>query len=222
MTRTTDTTTCCSHNCCNRYGLATVIAILIGAPLGWLLSHLAMLPFYLGLFFFMLGGLLIGAIQYRIALPAAPMNRRTVLCGSILVILSMWLVSITFEYRHLAPDAVDFVKMERVRMTAAQIKESEEQIPQRIREQLAIEYPPGGLLGYIQWAVRSGQMKVGQTDGGHPLVFRLKQGRIGWPLRVMLSIALLSFGVISQGIGLTKDPNAPRDFEPETDSTPHL
>ncbi|MBN1489250.1 MAG: hypothetical protein JXA69_04975, partial [Phycisphaerae bacterium] len=55
-----------------RWAASVIAGLALGLPFAWLLAVLAFLPFYLGLFFFTLIGLLIGAVQFRVGKPAVP------------------------------------------------------------------------------------------------------------------------------------------------------
>jgi hypothetical protein len=186
-----------------RWILATVVTLCGGLPIGWLLATAALLPFYLGLFFFALFGLLLGAVQFRIGSPAAPISRWALWFGGILVVITTWTLAMGIEYLHLYSDAVRFVKESHRMLTPEQVRQVEADTPARIRERLAADYPPGGVAGYMQWAARSGEMAVSVTPGGFPLTFRLRQRPFGFVLRVVISVILLAFGLFSQIGSLT-------------------
>src|SRR3990172_853649 len=73
-----------------RWWCATAAGTVVSLPLAWLLSYAAMLPFYLGLFFFMLFGLVIGAVAFRVAAPGRPYHRFAVLAGTTLIVGVCW------------------------------------------------------------------------------------------------------------------------------------
>ncbi len=202
-----------------RWLLATAVTLCCGLPIGWLLATAALLPFYLGLFFFALFGLLLGAVQFRIGSPDAPIGRSAVWLGGILVVITTWTLAMGFEYIHLYSDAVRFVKESHRMLTPEQVRQVETDTPARIRERLAADYPPGGIAGYMRWAARSGEMAVSVTPGGFPLTFRLRQRPLGFVLRVVISVVLLTFGVFSQIGSLTAAP-APRASPAAQDGSP--
>jgi hypothetical protein len=189
-----------------RWYVATAVALVCAVPIGWLLATAALLPFYLGLFFFALFGLMLGAVQYRIGSPAAPIAKSAIYTGGILLIVVTWLIAMGFEYDHLYSDGVRLAKERQRVLTPEQLRAIDTDTPALIRGYLASKYPPGGVIGYMEWAARSGQMTVTTTAGGRPILFRLRQGPIGWCLRVVISAALLTFGVMSQIVGLTRAP----------------
>lgn len=196
---------CAAGSACaprSRWVLAMFVAIALGLPIGWLLSHLALLPFYLGLFFFALFGLVVGAVQYRIGSAAAPISRSRAYLSGAVVVLVIWTVALQIEYVHLFGDATYFVKDSFRRRTPAQLQEIDRDTPLRIREQLARFGPIDGPPRYIRWAIESGELKFGLNDRGDEIDYRLSQGHIGFPIRLGLSLVLLSFGVLSQVAGL--------------------
>src|SRR5258708_35674016 len=70
------------------------------AMLGWLLARLVWLYYFFGLFFFLVAGLLVGAIGFRIARSARPMAKTRLLRGSISIVLCRTAITIVWEYRH--------------------------------------------------------------------------------------------------------------------------
>jgi len=193
-----------------RWVAAVLSGVVLGMPVGWLLAHLGLLPFYLGLFFFTLFGLLIGAVVYRVGIPAAPLPRSVLWVGGLVVVAATWTVSIVFEYRHLYPDAIRCVKQaHRKFLPPAQLEAINARTPVRVREYLWREHPPGGLAGYLRWAATSGRMPVGELPSGRVITYVLRQGPIGWSVRVLVSVAMLTFGVLSQVLGLARPIEQP-------------
>ncbi len=184
---------------------ATAAGAAVAVPMGWLLAHAAMLVFYLGLFFFALFGLLIGAVEFRIARPVAPLARSSLLVVGLLTVLWTWLVAMAFEYHNLTSDVRTFV-WNTFRTIDAEAAQQIDALPARLQENLRRSYPPGGLIGYMRWAARSGRMEVGKLPNNRPIEFRLRQGPRGWSLRVALCAGLLTFGVLSQVLSLADAP----------------
>ncbi len=77
-------------------------------PIGWLLCYGALLPFFLGLFFFMLFGLLVGAVVFRIGQGARPIARSRIVGGTTVVVLAVMVVSLTVEGRDFPSQVGDF------------------------------------------------------------------------------------------------------------------
>jgi len=173
------------------------VALVVSLPLAWLLSYAASLPFFLGVFFFALFGLVIGAVVYRIASPARPYGRWTVFLGTTALVAVCWGLSIAKESHDFAVELADEA-VRRARdiapRTAAQYRV---EVADSIRAYLREHHPPGGILGYVHWTLTRAEIKKGDI----PLVehtLKRSQGRWSWAIRVVLSIGLLAFGVSSQ------------------------
>lgn len=204
-----------------RWIAATIVGVLCALPIGWLLATAALLPFYLGIFFFALFGLILGAVMFRIGLPAAPIAKPALYVGGALVIVVAWVLAMCVEYQHLYPDAVRFVKESHRSLTAEQITQIEIDTPARVREGLVLQGSRrGGVIGYMCWAARSGRMPVATTPHGHPIVFELRQRPLGWVIRVVVSIALLTFGVLSQISALSAPTPVPEKEEAPAQDAP--
>jgi hypothetical protein len=162
-----------------------------------LLSYGALLPFFIGVFFFALFGIIIGASMFRVASPGKPYGAAPVFLGTTLVVLTAWSLSMVKESRDFPADlAKDAVR--RVRdigdRTAAEFKTH---VEDSVRRLLREQYPPGGTFGYMRWSMMSAVLEKGAIEGV-PLELRRNQSRWAWSVRVVLSIGLLAFGVASQ------------------------
>lgn len=190
-----------------RWWAAVVVGLLVSLPLAWLLSYGALLPFFLGVFFFALFGIIIGAAIFRVASPGRPYGTAPVVVGTTLVVLAAWSLSMVKESRDFPNDfAKDAVR--RVRdiggRTAVDFKTYvEDSVRRLVREQ----YPPGGTLGYMRWSMMSSVLEKGAIEGV-PIELRRNQSRWAWTVRVVLSIGLLAFGVASQTFLLRKPSDA--------------
>src|SRR3989304_7721151 len=80
-----------------RWWAATTVGMVVSLPFAWLLSFAAALPFYLGFFFFLLFGLVIGAVAFRIAAPGRPYGRFAVLAGTTLIVGVCWTTALVKE-----------------------------------------------------------------------------------------------------------------------------
>ena len=186
-----------------RWWCATAAGTIISLPLAWLLSYAAMLPFYLGLFFFMLFGLVIGAVTFRIAAPGRPYRRLTVLAGTTLIVGVCWTASIVKESWDFPTDiARDAVRRSRDigRRSADDYRTA---VAEEVRTFLRERHPPGGVLGYMRWMLLEGELKKGAIPS-FDQTLRRSPARIGWAVRVVLSIALLGFAVGSQTLSLSR------------------
>jgi len=169
-----------------------------------------MLPFYLGLFFFMLFGLVIGAVTFRIAAPGRPYGRFAVLAGTTLIVSVCWTLSLVKESRDFPADvAADAVRRSRDigRRSADDYRAA---VAEEVRVFLRERHPPGGVLGYARWMLLEGEMKKGSLPSFDQTLPR-SPARIGWAIRVVLSITLLGFAVGSQTLSLSRqsDPARP-------------
>jgi len=177
-------------------------------PFAWLLSYAATLPFFLGLFFFVLFGLLIGAAMHRIASPHRPYRTPPLVAGTTVVVLIGWCLSIVNESRDFPEDTAFNAGKETRYIGDRTIEEYRAAVAADIRRFLRESYPPGGAMGYVRWIIASGELKKGQIEG---LVQtqRPRQAGAGWVIRAVLSVALLAFGIGSQTLALakTRDPS---------------
>lgn len=179
-----------------RWWMAVVVGLAVSAPFVWLLSYGAALPYYLGLFFFVLFGLVIGAVMHRIAAPGRPYGRGALLTGTTIVVLAGWWGTIVFEARGFPSDmAEEASKM--ARRTINDVAAFRSTVTQDVRRYLREAYPPGGTFGYVRWILSSGELPKGDVKEFHR-TFHAPQRRIGWAVRIVLSLALYAFGIGSQ------------------------
>lgn len=174
----------------------------IGLPLGWLLSYLGSLPFFLGLFFFMLFGLVIGAVMFRSGQRRRPLQPRGLRLASALVVGVTWGTALTFEALEFPSNEANKA-LERVATLPAGTERSQVLHEYRtfLVRYLDERYPPGGVLGYFRWTV-SGRRIPLSVAGLRTLAVDPDGWR--WVVRVLLSVALLAFGVHSQVAGLAR------------------
>ena len=190
-----------------RWWCATAAGTIVSLPFAWLLSYAAMLPFYIGLFFFMLFGLVIGAVTFRIAVPGRPYRRFAVVAGTTLIVGVCWTASLVKESRDFPADlAADAVRRARD-IGQRSADEYRSAVAKEVRGFLREHYPPGGLVGYVRWTLLSGEMKKGEISSFDQTLRRSPAG-YGWAIRVVLSIALLGFAVGSQTLALSRPTDA--------------
>ena len=192
-----------------RWWMGIAVGSVVSLPMGWLLCYAALLPFFLGLFFFSLVGLVIGAIVHRVASPGRPYKRSAVLAGTVLLVVVGWTVSIVKEGRHVPVSMARKVTLKTRDLGDRTTAEFHAYVAGQIREYVRERYPPGGTIGYIRWVLSSGQIAEGEIDGVRRTM-REAQRKHWWALRVVLSIGLFAFGVSSQTLlmRLPKDPAA--------------
>jgi hypothetical protein len=192
-----------------RWWWATAAGVIVSLPFAWLLSYAAALPFYLGLFFFMLFGLVIGAVTYRLAAPGKPYGRFTVLAGTTLIVGVCWTTSLVKESTDFPVDlAADAVGRTRD-IGGRSAEEYRATVAREVRGFLSDHYPPGGVVGYVRWILLSGELKKGEI-ASFDQTLRRTPARLGWAIRVVLSIGLLGFAVGSQTFPLGRPSDASR------------
>jgi hypothetical protein len=178
-----------------------LVGLIVSMPFAWLLSFAGMFPFYLGLFFFVLFGVVIGAAMYRVASPGRPYGQWAVLAGTTLVVVAGWLTSVVQESRDFPADMAAEAGNRTRSIGDQTIYEYRAAVRHDVRRFLREHYPPGGTLGYVRWVLLSGELKKGQIAGVHRTLRRPQRG-YKWGIRVVLSIALLAFGIGSQTFAL--------------------
>jgi len=135
-------------------------AVGVGLPIGWLLCFGALLPYFLGLFFFLLFGLLLGAVMYRLTSAARPVPRGRLIAAAVIIPLFAWTVSVVVEAhdfpRQMADYSIGKAGKLPANMAADQFRAASEA---DVRRFLNERYPPGGTWGYIRWAVTSSRLE---------------------------------------------------------------
>ena len=182
--------------------------LILAVVLAWtLLSFGLSLPFLLGLFFFMLFGLIIGAAMFRFGVRSRPLPKAQVVGATVLVALTCWLVSLTKECLDF-PD--DFVKraMPPKGVYIPPEPGSYERVRSQLREYIVSylqrEYPPGGALGYLQMAAAGEPVIVDMP--GQPKKVRIPPpAKAGvWWTRVILALVLGFVAIYSQTAALAR------------------
>jgi len=186
-----------------RWWSATTVATIVSLPLAWLLSYAALLPFYIGLFFFMLFGLMIGAVTFRIAAPGRPYGRFAVLAGTTLIVGVCWTASIVKESWDFPADIAAKAVRRARDIGGRSADDYRAVVAQEVRAFLREHHPPGGVVGYARWMLLDGEMKKGAIPS-YDQALRRSPARWGWAIRVVLSIVLLGFAVGSQTYSLSR------------------
>jgi len=188
---------------------SAAITTLIAIPFMILLMYCAWLPYWFGMYFFILGGLLFGAIWFRLASHVRPIPAAAVRLRMIVMIVVLSAVYLLPEYslkrRHLARDVANHSIQ---RVTVANTAEARQQ---RLDEaashvdKVLRGYGPGP-FGYYVWNAIDGRMPPLPAYGGKPIM--LTQTGLYWIARVVLSIALLAVGLRMMAKELAK-PDEP-------------
>lgn len=183
-----------------RLWLGLLVGSVVSLPLAWLLGWAGTLMFFLGIFFFALFGLIIGAVVYRVAAPGRPYHRGPVIVGTTLLVASVWTVSMWQESRSLPTDVAADVANKTRDIGGLTRAEFETRVADEVRAYIGSHYSTG-IVGYMHWKLDSGEFAPGDL----PTVKRLYnsgQKRWLWGVRVVLTIGLLGFGVSSQTFNL--------------------
>lgn len=177
----------------------------VSLPLALLLSYAAALPFFIGLFFFVLFGLLIGAVAYRVAAPGRPYPQIQLVIGTTVLVALVWGVSMVKESNDFPGDVADRAVQATRDIGDQSATQFRREVADDVRRFLAERYPPGGVTGYVRWVLTNGELKRGDlTVVDRGIGVSAAQTRIWWAIRVVLSIALLGFGIGSQTLTLNQ------------------
>ena len=191
-----------------RWWCATVAGTIVSLPFAWLLSYAAALPFYLGLFFFMLFGLVIGAVMFRVGAPGRPYRRFAVLAGTTFIVAVCWTLSLVKESRDFPTDIADDIVRRSRDIGRLSVDDYRTAVTEEVRTFLREHHPPGGMVGYVHWMLLEGEIKKGAIPSFNQALHR-SPARWGWAIRVVLSIALLAFAIGSQTLPLSRASDSP-------------
>jgi len=184
-----------------RWWLAVLLGSVICLPFAWLLSYGAALPFFLGLFFFVLFGLMIGAAMHRVAAPGRPYGRMPLVVGTSLVVGLGWGISIVKEAVDFPADIADDAITQTLNLGDRTPAEYRAAVSAGVRTFLKEHYAPGGPLGYVRWILTDGTLDKTEVPQLSRALRRSPNGWL-WVIRVVLSIALFGFGIGSQTLPL--------------------
>lgn len=200
---------------------SAAIVTLMGVPLMVLLMYCAWLPFLMGMYFFLLGGLLLGGIWWRMARSIRPAPRRAVY-GTMLMMLSAWtLVYLGSESlvkpRHFARDMANYTT-HRVRVRSEQERHQRHVDARAHVYGVLASYGPGP-IGYWAWVLADGTMAPMAPYGDEATLMKLPQRQGVWLVRVLASLLLLTYGLRLQAKELTR-PEEPANAAPAPEETP--
>ena len=193
-------------------------------PLAYLLSIASFLPALLGVFFYILFGLIVSAGLYRVWSPLQPMSRNTVRWGVTVVVLAGWGGSLVWEGvtfpKDVAKKAIEqVVKVEG--KTGADVRAD------AIRDTnayLAEHYPPGGVIGYWRWALVEDEIDIPITGVKAEDSKPIKCGEPTWWVLLRVSLCGIAFSLACNSLvgPLTKPVPDPedREFPSETSDIP--
>ena len=135
-----------------RWWLSILAAALVSLPLAVVLSWAAMLPFMLGTFFFMLFGLLIGAVVFRIARPGRPYGRLPVLAGTTLLVVGCGGTALVKEAADFPSDMAHQATTKVSSIGDLTLTQYRVEVPRQVRAYLARPIIPRG----ARWATSAG------------------------------------------------------------------
>jgi hypothetical protein len=173
-----------------------VTFVLLGG-LGLLLARLIFLPYYCGLFFYLVAGLLAGGLSFRIARPARPIAGRRLLTGVLLLSLFTTLIITLFEFDYVARTIGDEPKFPDARNAALSegrpTSEVSAAATREFKAMLRRAHPPGGAWAYVRWSMAGGKATL-VVGGAREQV---RAGHVGWtwPIRTLAGSALLAAGL---------------------------
>jgi hypothetical protein len=174
-----------------------LIASAMLSLLGFLLARLIMLPFLLGLFFYLIAGMISGALAFRRARDSRPVRSRTILFGCVLASIFATTVITYFEYEYIVQTIGAEPRFAEARNEAmAQGRPSREvtaQAGDSFRERLRSEYPPGRMFGYVRWMVAGGKMNLSVASHAEPV--SVQHGGWLWPIRTLAGAILIAIGL---------------------------
>jgi len=185
----------------SRLWVATLVGALASTPLAWLLSYGATLPFFLGIFFFALFGMIVGAVTFRVASPGRPYSKTSVLLATTFLVLFMFGFALVNESRGLPSDIAKKAAKKTADIGSLTGKQYRADVRNEVRRYLVDRYPPGGTIGYVRWVLTNGRFSRGDLPSVR-LELTALQTRLTWAVRVVLTLALLAFGLGSQTLGL--------------------
>lgn len=189
-----------------------VAGMACGVPLSYLLCHGATLPGMLGLFFFILFGLVIGAAMFRVWAPLRPLTSATIGTGIALVVLVAWGGSLVWEGIVFPSDVAKEAVKQVVKIQGKTGGDVRAGAAGAVREYLAQHYPPGGVIGYWRWAMAEKAIEIPIMGARNPKPIPYSGN--GWMFiaRVVLCGVGLTLAIYSQVRPLS---NSPRGEEGE-------
>ncbi len=207
-----------------RYLLGCVLVVAMGVGLSKLLATAGLLPFIFGIvgvFFFMLVGLLLAAIMYRFGRDIAPLPRSLVIGSIVVLTLAITGGTVFFEYLSLVDNAAEEVlRVNDLNPRERQQREMVVRMRQQIEDYWRSEHGFGGPIGDVAWAAGGSAFQIGPADGGERQVVHPQSG-FTWLLRGLISFAALGWAVWAQVYPLHKaqqqrdEPKAEEPKPPE-------
>lgn len=185
------------HSHAIRWWLAIGAAAGSSAVLNLLMARIIWLPLYSGLFGFLVEGLLIGGLAFRIARPIRPVSagRRRFAVA----LLSLWSACsfLYYEYRYTLatiaePPLFNAAKNEAMKRGASP-KEVSRAAAAAFDAALKREFPPGGAVGYGRWCFFGGTMPL--TVANYTETVSTPHKGWAWLIRSAGGVVLMAAGL---------------------------
>ena len=179
--------------------------LIVAALLSWfLLSAGLSLPFMLGVFFFMLFGLIVGSVMFRCGQACRPVAKPKIIVATALVSLVCWGIALGREAIEFPDDFVDKA-LTKVYIPPNGYEKVVHELQAFIKDYLEKEYPPGGPLGYIRHAAVGRPIEV--NIDSQPKVVTIKPMTRAWTwwTRTVLSLVLFFVATYAIASDLAKD-----------------
>jgi hypothetical protein len=131
------------------------------------------------------------------------------LLGTAPVVLVCWIISVGKEVAEVPRDLARQVLQSTRNLRSRSVAEFESEAARQIRTFLKERFPPGGMIGAARWIIAGGELKAGDISLLQRTVRREQRG-LSWAVRVILSVAMLVFGIGSQtySLRLAVEPSA--------------
>ena len=193
-----------------RYVLGCGLVTVIGVALSKLLASAGLLPFVFGIvgvFFFMLVGLILGAILFRCGAGARPMRRGVLLASVLVPTVAISAGTVVFEYRSVVIDhAEQALRVQNKNPRDRKFAAEKAQMRQMIENYWRTRFGAGGVAGYVAWTLHGGKFKIGPTDADERVVVQHKQPGVLWLVRAVISFMALGWAIGAQVWPLGRRP----------------
>ncbi len=207
--------------------LANLLLVLTLANFNaWAFSHLGNLFYFLGLFFFILFGLIHGAAVFRFLSAFRPIRRPTLICIGWFFIFVTWGGGLVLEASYLPEDVYDdsIKTFKRGLPPGLQAADFKSDVRAQTTDYLRENYGSNLMISYVRWELAGGAMDLTVRGRERSLAYERPQRRIGFALRVLISLVLVIYGMFSQ-IGVltktTEQVQAGKDAATDEEDTPH-
>ncbi len=199
----------------------SAVGLVVATVLAWtLLSAALSLPFMLGLFFFMLFGLIIGAFMFRMGNPYRPVEKKHVLLTTILVSIVCWGTAMAKECMEFPQDFVDRAMHSGKFFKVDTLAELRCELGEFIGGYLDKNYGSAGAIGYLRLAASGDPIVVDLPKQPKVITLEPWVSALTWWSRVLLSVVLLFTALYSVTIDLSKEEKTPIP-DPEDDTATH-